>query len=470
MKVVMKKMILGFMLIVGSFFWVDMPHSEAALPKIVAVRWAAQPDNAAGEKVWRYVLDFSDPVKKKPEIKGNQVLLPGVDIKAQQGKSFGSGTIPVMKIGKSGDVVALEITPKSGQTLSYKVFALAADSKKGLKERIVVEITNSKSGSTGTTGATSSGSVVSSSQLSSNGYSIQRITVDLKQAVNGTLDIDDSESGVMVVTLKNTGLTIKDQSYTVNGESVSRVRVAPDGKHTDIILPMSTYFRKGDISVTVSPGDAKKKTTTIIQMDIRQKLPDYKYSLTSGLKGKTIVIDPGHGGSDPGAVGPTKVMEKTVTLSIAKKLGDKLTAGGAKVIYTRTTDVDVASPGASGAEELHKRIEVAHNAKADLFISIHADAAISASAGGTTTYYYPKNQYDSRLAAAVQKQVIPSVGLQDRGTKEAGFYVIKKSWIPSILVETAFISNPQEEKLLNQSEFQNKMATGIYNGIVDFYK
>lgn len=468
----MKRIILGLMIIAGSFLWVDMPLSEAALPKIVAVRWAAQPDNAAGEKVWRYVLDFSDPVKKKPEIKGNQVLLPGVDIKAQQGKSFGSGTIPTMKIGKSGDVVALEITPKSGQTLSYKVFALAADSKKGQKERIVVEITNSKSGSTGggTTGVTSSGSVVSSSQLSSTGYSIQRITVDLKQPVNGTLDIDDSESGVMVVTLKNTGLNIKDQSYTVNGESVSRVRVAPDGKNTDIILPMSTYFRKGDISVTVTPGDAKKKTTTIVQMDIRQKLPDYKYSLTPGIKGKTIVIDPGHGGSDPGAVGPTKVMEKTVTLAIAKKLGDKLTAGGAKVIYTRTTDVDVASRGASGAEELHKRIEVAHNAKADLFISIHADAAISSSAGGTTTYYYPKNQYDSRLAAAVQKRVIPAVGLQDRGTKEAGFYVIKKSWIPSILVETAFISNPQEEKLLNQSEFQNKMATGIYNGIADFYK
>lgn len=468
----MKKIILGFMIILSSFLWVEMSLSEAAsLPKIVSVRWAAQPDNSAGEKVWRYVLDFSDPVKKKPEIKGNQVLLPGVDIKAQQGKSFGSGTIPTMKIGKSGDTVALEITPKSGQTLSYKVFALAADPKKGQKERIVVEITNSKSGVAGnTSGVTSSGSVVSSSQLSSNGYSIQRITVDLKQPVNGVLDIDDSESGVMVVTLKNTGLNIKDQSYTVNGESVSRVRVAPDGKHTDIILPMSTYFRKGDISVTVTPGDAKKKTTTVVQMDIRQKLPDYEYSLAPGIKGKVIVIDPGHGGSDPGAVGPTKVMEKTVTLAIAKKLGDKLVAGGAKVIYTRTTDVDVASPGASGAEELHKRIEVAHNAKADLFISIHADAAISASAGGTTVYYYPKNQYDSRLAAAVQKRVIPAVGLQDRGTKEAGFYVIKKSWIPSILVETAFISNPQEEKLLNQSEFQNKMATGIYNGIVDFYK
>jgi len=465
----MKKMrfsILCAVALVCSFVCGVSLTEAASLPKIQAVRSAAQPDNPNGEKVWRYVIDFSDAVKKKPEIKGNVILLPGVDLKAQQGKSFGSGTIPPMKIGKANNVVALTITPKAGQNLEYKVFALAAAPERGQKERIVVEMTEKK-GEPVITVQT----LVVSTKLSENGYSIQRIKVDLGKAVNGTIALDDSESGVMVVTMLNAPLGVKEQSHTIDGgESVTRVRIAPDGKNTDIILPMSTYFEKPDIKVSVTAGDEKKKTTTVVQLDVRQKLPDYKYSVTGGLKGKIIAIDPGHGGSDPGAVGLNGTTEKAVNLAVAKKLGDKLAAAGATVVYTRTTDVDVAKPFASGAEELHKRIDVAHNAKADLFISIHADAALSREANGSTIYYFPKTPYDLNLAEAIRKRAAYNAGVMDRGSKEANFYVIKKSWIPGVLVETAFLSNPAEEKLLGQAEFQDKMATGIFDGIVDFYK
>ena len=438
---------------------------EAALPKIDAVRWAAQPDSASGEKIWRYVLDFSDPVKKKPEIKGDKIFLPGVDLKALQGKKYGTGTIPKIQVLNENKVVYLEITPSSNQNLKYKVFALAADSSKGKKDRIVIEIVDQNEE------VKAPVPTVKSVTINESKYSVQKITIDLKQVTKANFTVDDSESGVMVVTLPNTDLGITNQSHTIDsGESVTRVQINRDGKNWDIVMPMSTYFRQENMEVKITPGNERKGTSTVVDIFVRQKLPDYEYSLSEGVKGKIIVIDPGHGGSDPGAVGPKGTLEKNVTLGIAKKLGAKLEAAGANVFYTRFVDLDVAKRDASGAEELHKRIDVAHEKKADIFVSIHADASISSEAGGTTTYYYVKTPYDLKLAQAVQRRVSVAGGLLNRGTKQSGFYVNKKSWIPSILVETAFISNPNEEKLLGQAEFQEKIAAGLFAGIVDFYK
>ena len=438
---------------------------EAALPKIDAVRWAAQPDSASGEKIWRYVLDFSDPVKKKPEIKGDKIFLPGVDLKALQGKKYGTGTIPKIQVLNENKVVYLEITPSSNQNLKYKVFALAADSSKEKKDRIVIEIVDQNEE------VKAPVPTVKSVTINESKYSVQKITIDLKQVTKANFTVDDSESGVMVVTLPNTDLGITNQSHTIDsGESVTRVQINRDDKNWDIVMPMSTYFRQENMEVKITPGNERKGTSTVVDIFVRQKLPDYEYSLSEGVKGKIIVIDPGHGGSDPGAVGPKGTLEKNVTLGIAKKLGAKLEAAGANVFYTRFVDLDVAKRDASGAEELHKRIEVAHEKKADIFVSIHADASISSEAGGTTTYYYVKTPYDLKLAQAVQRRVSVAGGLLNRGTKQSGFYVNKKSWIPSILVETAFISNPNEEKLLGQAEFQEKIAAGLFAGIVDFYK
>ena len=324
---------------------------EAALPKIDAVRWAAQPDSASGEKIWRYVLDFSDPVKKKPEIKGDKIFLPGVDLKALQGKKYGTGTIPKIQVLNENKVVYLEITPSSNQNLKYKVFALAADSSKGKKDRIVIEIVDQNEE------VKAPVPTVKSVTINESKYSVQKITIDLKQVTKANFTVDDSESGVMVVTLPNTDLGITNQSHTIDsGESVTRVQINRDGKNWDIVMPMSTYFRQENMEVKITPGNERKGTSTVVDIFVRQKLPDYEYSLSEGVKGKIIVIDPGHGGSDPGAVGPKGTLEKNVTLGIAKKLGAKLEAAGANVFYTRFVDLDVAKRDASGAEELHKRI------------------------------------------------------------------------------------------------------------------
>jgi len=184
------------------------------------------------------------------------------------------------------------------------------------------------------------------------------------------------------------------------------------------------------------------------------------------LKGKVIVIDPGHGGSDTGAIGPDNTEEKNVTLAIARELRKLLSDDGVKVIMTRTSDRDVAFDGASDCEELQARADIANQANADLFISIHADASAE-SVNGTATYFYPGSNDD--LARLVQSSMVSQLKLYDRGFQPNDYYVLKYTNMPAILTEAAFISNPKEEELLMNRDFDKKVAVGIYNGIKRFY-
>jgi len=184
------------------------------------------------------------------------------------------------------------------------------------------------------------------------------------------------------------------------------------------------------------------------------------------LKNKIIVVDPGHGGSDTGAIGPNNVAEKNVTLAIARDLSKLLSAQGARVIMTRTSDRDVAYDGASDCDELQARVDIANQAHADLFISIHADASVP-SVNGTATYFYPGS--NDSLANLVQSNMVSQLKLYDRGFQPNDYYVLKYTNMPSILTEAAFISNSNEEKLLINPGFDKKVAVGIYNGIKKYF-
>ena len=202
---------------------------------------------------------------------------------------------------------------------------------------------------------------------------------------------------------------------------------------------------------------------------LKQVVAQLVQTQRSPLQGKVIVIDPGHGGSDTGAIGPQNVMEKNVTLAIGKELRNLLTSGGASVIMTRISDNDVAHAGAAGAgdkEELAARVAIANKANADLFVSIHADA-FSALASGTTTYTYGKK--DDNVASLVQANLVAQLKLYDRGVQQSDYYVLKNTQMPAILTEAAFISNHKEEKLLANRSFDKKVAVGIYNGIKQYF-
>lgn len=191
-----------------------------------------------------------------------------------------------------------------------------------------------------------------------------------------------------------------------------------------------------------------------------------------GLKGKIIALDAGHGGSDTGAIGPTGVTEKGVTLRVAKALQKLLQAEGATVLMTRTTDTEVSpkKANASDVEELQARCDVGNDGNADIFISMHMDSFTNSTPSGTTGYYYTKgSKAGQRLAQYLSEGVVTALGTGNRGTKSCNFYVVKHTDMPATLVEMAFISNDKEEKLMNSEAGINRAAEGLLNGLRRFF-
>lgn len=213
----------------------------------------------------------------------------------------------------------------------------------------------------------------------------------------------------------------------------------------------------------------KDQTEDILVSEAPKTMRTIKFFDTPGLKGKTIAIDPGHGGSDSGAIGANGATEKEITLSIGLELKKILEDAGAKAVMTRTADVDVARPNASAKEELQARVDVANKAKADVFVSIHMDAFVNQQAKGTSTYIYQKTNGDERLGKFVREGLLEQLGTNDRSTRDCNFYVVKYTTMPATLAEIAFISNPQEEKLLKSSAGVKKAAMGIYRGLDRYF-
>lgn len=215
---------------------------------------------------------------------------------------------------------------------------------------------------------------------------------------------------------------------------------------------------------------AHEKFSRVLIVDIYDKNDTSAQNEFSSVVGKTIVLDPGHGGSDSGACGSVYgLREKEITLDVAKMVRDTLVSAGADVVMTRETDVDVHSAYASARKELQARVDVASKARqSEIFISIHCDAFSYQEANGTTTYYFEKTGQDKILARYLQNALVEQGQRRDRGIIFKNFYVLKYTKIPAALVELAFISNPEEEQLLTQKTFRETLAYGICQGIANY--
>lgn len=178
-------------------------------------------------------------------------------------------------------------------------------------------------------------------------------------------------------------------------------------------------------------------------------------------KGKIVVIiDPGHGGKDPGAIGLGGLQEKNVILPISKQITALLEKQGVQVVMTRDSDYFV---------DLAPRVTIAERANADLFVSIHANAmpANRTDISGIETYYFSSGD---RLARAIHSSVLQNVNIRDRGVRKARFYVLRKSSMPSVLVEVGFVTGNEDSSRLGTSAYQNQMAAAIANGILQYIK
>lgn len=187
---------------------------------------------------------------------------------------------------------------------------------------------------------------------------------------------------------------------------------------------------------------------------------------STSINGKVIVVDAGHGGWDNGATGVTGLKEKEVNLDVALRVKEKLEALGATVIMTRSDDTFIS---------LSERSRIANDAKADLFVSIHSNANVNPAVNGTATYYNTPadnpglSAQREKLARLVQKSMVSYLGIRDIGIIKENFHVIRATTMPSILTESAFLSNAGDEALLKESSFREKIAQGIVDGLTEYF-
>jgi N-acetylmuramoyl-L-alanine amidase len=302
------------------------------------------------------------------------------------------------------------------------------------------------------------------------GTSKLRLVIDTTGWVKATGTLSDNGSPQLTIDIANGAVGKIDESVALDGDIADKVTFSKKSATTSqIVVDLSNMIDDSNYKVFTLAADPGSNKSFRIVIDITKPVPKANFNFTSGLKDKVIVIDPGHGGSDSGAIGPNKTQEKNITLAIGQKVKAMLENAGAKVLMTRQTDVDVYGPNASATNELQARVKVGNNNKADVFISLHIDAFSKPSVGGITTHYYQKTGYDALLAQNIQDQVGDTSGFSDRGTKASGFYVIKRTRMPAVLVEMGFVSNPTEEKLLNTPQSQQQLGQGIVQGLEAFF-
>lgn len=189
------------------------------------------------------------------------------------------------------------------------------------------------------------------------------------------------------------------------------------------------------------------------------------------LAGRTIIIDPGHGGEDPGTLGVGATTEAENVLAIGWELKGLLEKAGAQVIMVRQANVSPADGTSFAGQDngqLAARTALANRSGAHIFVSLHNDWTDDSSVSGSASYYY-KSQ-DWALADAVQRGLVSQLKSGDRGVKHGNFYVLRNTSMPAVLVEVGFLSNPQEADLLSQRWYRLEAARGIFYGIVEYFQ
>lgn len=179
-----------------------------------------------------------------------------------------------------------------------------------------------------------------------------------------------------------------------------------------------------------------------------------------GLAEALVLIDPGHGGDDPGDIGPDGVVEAEVCWDLAGRLAGRLAAAGAKVRFSRT-EVECPDPS--------ERARRANDEAADLFISLHLNAHEAGGGEGATTFYFGGSRAGEALADRVQAELV-KLDLKDCRSHARSYPILRETRMPAVLVEPAFITNPDDEKKMRDFEFLGRVADAITTGVMRYYE
>jgi len=337
-----------------------------------------------------------------------------------------------------------------------------------------------------------------------------RIVVQIDEAT-GYVIRDLSDPSRILINLYPANLNIPEEKIKVGDKFIEKIRLEQESKSVvRLVLDLNknlkpeeythnTFILK-DKNFQNFVIDVRSSNEDIIANLLEEKgsftFPSSDLPISSDKMNYKIILDPGHGGKDPGAIGPTGLKEKEITLSVAEKLEKMLEDQlGAKVYLTRSKDRFIP---------LDERTEIANQLGGNIFVSIHANAGFNRRAKGVETFFNSRYAYNkeakevaarenisfasedvpvgikrilwdmvqdryrsesNRLSHIIQEELCKAIGLEDRGVKSAPFYVLRGAAMPATLVEVCFISNPWEEKSLRSDDFKEKIAWGIFNGI-----
>ena len=315
---------------------------------------------------------------------------------------------------------------------------------------------------------------IESIELADNGT---QLLIKADQVISATTGWDKS-SGLFRITIPNAKLANEVKSPTFDANSpIIKLRLQPQPPNTVVILiqpasgvTLGVLNQAGDKFLALKLQQYRQIRPPMNLPPLlppKQQLPDLKPrqpQITPRRdlrKGKIVVIiDPGHGGKDSGAIGIGGVLEKDVILPISKRITEVLERNGIQVIMTRDSDYFVTLPG---------RVTMAERANADVFVSIHANSAGAnrPEVSGLETYHYDSGL---RLAQIVHSKILQSLNVRDRKVRKARFYVLRKTSMPSILVETGFLTGRDDAAKLRTSAYQNQMADAIAQGILQYLK
>jgi N-acetylmuramoyl-L-alanine amidase len=265
------------------------------------------------------------------------------------------------------------------------------------------------------------------------------VSVDLLASRLG-LDVDSVNS--THVTLKNSANTVMIFTHSGAQFFVNGKEIGPVGQ---IEYTGGKYYVPDSLAGQIRPLLRTTPTYSLSNPCIRR------------LSG-TVVIDPGHGGDDPGAISVKGFYEKTVNLSVARKVAARLRQCGLRVVMTRDSDRFV---------ELERRAEIANQYRADLFVSIHADSSMTGTEKGYSVYVARQASYASQKVARAIAKNLHSVSPDGNGIKQADYRVLVKTQMPAVLVEMGYISNHGEASLIATDAFQNRIAEAISAGICE---
>jgi N-acetylmuramoyl-L-alanine amidase len=265
---------------------------------------------------------------------------------------------------------------------------------------------------------------------------------------------------------------------TVRSVKISQHQILPDHVVRLIIDPsqpvdVSIGAIEGSpnllgIDIHARPPPADAPSSGVGLLPAITQLPQPRVAITAGHPHpNVIVIDPGHGGNDPGAINQQLgLIESHLNLAIAQRLKTDLERDGWHVVMTRDGDYEVGDPNGNDDQELQARCDIANAAGARLFISVQVNSSVSRTPSGLTTYFWRSS--DRALAQTIQNAITRASGAGDAGVKRANYYVIHHTVMPSVLIENAYLSNWHDAALLAQPAFLDRLAAGIAQGVKDY--